>query len=90
MVSNENGRDQIVTTDLSLTAFYLLNGLELLGVVRHPDARTNNDCSFRLRDTGHRSAELRLKWASSAEQRFDSQVRSLRKLIVEARKERSR
>lgn len=77
----------ICSTDMALVAFYIINGLELVGVDRR-NTGNSVDCTFRLLDPKHEAEALRIKWASSVEQRFDSQLRSLRKIVTETRRER--
>jgi hypothetical protein len=79
--------DTLETTDIALVAFYLLNGLELEAIVRKANG-TSVDCTFRLRDPDQRADSLGIRWATSPEQRFDSQLRSLRKLVTEKRRGR--
>jgi hypothetical protein len=78
------------TTDIALAAYYMVNGLELVDVRPIRGASGSLDCEFKIRDERGVAPSLRIKFTSSPEFRFDSQTRSLRKLIAEARQRKRR
>ena len=78
--------DTLSTTDIGLAAYYLLHGLELTGIERDPNVRNTLDCIFCFRDPAGVADELLIRWTNSAEQRFDNQMRALRKLVAQARR----
>jgi hypothetical protein len=78
------------TTDLGIAAYYMVNGLELVGIERDPNIRNTLDCVFCFRDDDDLAAELLLRWTNSKEQRFDEQMRALRKLVAQVRRSNRR
>lgn len=80
----------VSTTDIALAAYYMVNGLELVDFCPVRGASGSLDCEFKIRDDLGVAPSLRIKFTSSPEHRFDSQTRSLRKLIAEARQRKRR
>jgi len=79
-------RNHLTTTDIGLAAYYMVSGLELVGIERDPDVRNTLDCVFCFRDVDGRADDLLIRWTNSPEQRFDNQMRALRKLVAQARR----
>lgn len=75
------------TSDMAMAAFYVLHDIELVDVEHHADARTSLDCTFWFNDPDGRIAKIQLLWPNSAEHRYDSQLRALRKVCAEKRTE---
>lgn len=73
------------TSDLAMAAFYILHGIELIDVERDPGARTSLDCTFLFNDPEGRIPRIQLLWPNSAEHRYESQLRALRKVCAEKR-----
>jgi hypothetical protein len=89
MGANGNGHEAVSvfrTTDIAMTAFYMLHGVELIDVQQNATAMNLDTFDFVLRGPEALVHDIQIQWANSPEHRYDSQVRMLRKIVAEKRK----